>query len=104
MIDPSLMKFLPPPQAEQMRAFEQLFSSDGWRLLTEVLEEQHGAAHSRFMNAATWADNRVEYGTLNVLTELLQFEQRCEQNFQQIAEHLQREAEQKKVDEELEYE
>ena len=104
MIDPSLMKHLPPQQAEQMRAFEQMFSSDGWRLMKEILGEQHQAAQSRFMNATTWADNRVQYGILDVLTQLLAFEQRCEHDFTQVAEAMKAEAEQKAVDEELEYE
>lgn len=104
MIDPSLMKHLPPQQAEQMRAFEQMFSSEGWKYVEELLKGQLNAAHDRFLKAATWADNRVQFGVIDVLTQLLNFEAQCENDFTQIAESFRAEAEQRKIDEELEYE
>ena len=104
MIDPTLMKYLSPDQAEHMRAFEQMFSSKGWELLKKLLEQQQVSASHRVMTASSWPDNRIAFGQLDTLTALLRIEDTFAAEFQQEAEAAQSAQKEQELADELEYE
>lgn len=104
MIDPSLMKYLTPPQAERMRAFEQMFASEGWKFLEREFNAQYESAKLRVLGADSWADNRIATGQMSVLGSLLQLQDNFSAEFAHAAEEGRVAAEQEAMDAELEYE
>lgn len=105
MIDQSLAKHLTSTDAERMRHFEVMFSSPGWKLLTEIFENRYNATKLATLAATTWPENRINTGKLQILGELLQLEAGFANEFEQIAMHRMAEQEQKEVeDAEFDYE
>ena len=104
MIDPSMMKYLTPHQAERMRAFEQMFSSEGWKFLLAEFEGQYEAAKLRALGADNWAANRIATGQMGILGSILQLQDTFASEFENAANEGRAAAEIEAMDAELEYE
>jgi hypothetical protein len=104
MIDPSLMRYLTPQQAERMRAFEQMFSSEGWKFLLSEMQSQYEAAKVRVLGADNWAANRVATGQMGVLGSILRLEETFAREFENAAQEGKVAQQLEDMDAELEYE
>ena len=104
MIDIELLKYLDAEQANRLRSLEQLFSSPGWDILQKSAKAQYETAKLGVLSASTWEENRIHTGRMQVLGELLKFEDSIANELQNFALQKQAEKEQADLDAELEYE
>ena len=86
MIDPSLMKYLSDGAATELRHWESLFASKGWKQLQTVLEGNFEAAKHKAIHAQSWEENRVAYGAMDALRFVFNAPDMVETNFTTIAE------------------
>ena len=71
MIEASLIKFLSAQEQTDMRMFEKLFESDGWKELSRHIAQGHEDSITRLINADNWADNRFQKGAATAYLDIL---------------------------------
>ena len=104
MIDASLIKFLPDSAQVELRNWENLFESAGWKQLQKVLEESFESAQTAALDATTWEDNRVAVGTMRSLKLLFNMPSLVENQFTSRANEAATTLEEEVESRELEYE
>jgi hypothetical protein len=82
MLTQEQIKLLSPEQATNLREFESLFESAGWKFFIEEVTAEVEATQFMALNAGDWPENRIQTGRLRVLSGLLNYEQ------QKVAEFL----------------
>ena len=104
MIDPKLLKLLSAEQQTELREFEKLFESAGWKMLKSQIELGHQASITRLINAETWADNRFQKGAAAAYNDVLGAEERVATKFEAVAQQILEDQRQADEDAELDYE
>lgn len=104
MIDASELKYLDAQQQSELRAFEQLFESQGWEYVKEMLEGSMESVESGIVEATSWDQARYLKGKLDALRMLAQLPDYIEQDATSAALQGRAEQQQQLVDAEFEYE
>jgi hypothetical protein len=104
MIDPALIKHLDNESQARLRAFEQMFDSDGWKLTYEFLEYQYKLQKQNVLLATSWEDNRVAFGRMTVLGDILKLKESTSAEFESMALDAKETVAEEALEGEIEYE
>jgi len=104
MIDPSLIKFLPDAAQVELRNWENLMASKGWKQLQGLLEQNFESAKNAALGAQSWEENRLAMGHMEATKFVFNLADALEQQYTGLAEQFKEEQAVEEADEELEYE
>jgi len=104
MIDQALLKYLPNEAQTRLKALEEMFDTEGWRMFQEHMTEKFNSTKAEILIAASWEDNRMLIGALGVLIGFLEMKTSVINEFTVLAEANKEVEEEGIIEDELDYE
>lgn len=104
MIDVSLIKYLPDAAQAELRNWESLFASKGWKQLQNVLEARFEQVKNQALYAKAWEDNRVAIGQMDALASVNNLQDRLINDYEALAREVQLQQQEAAESAEAEYE
>ena len=84
-MDAESFKALSPDHQSAYREYERMFGSQGWKMLMEDVEQQITVLREMGEQARSFDEHQRIMGKLDVLRQLLSYEQQIEAAFENIA-------------------